>query len=113
MSVFGLLLASHLVADFPLQPNWMAKEKQDSYLVLLSHLTVHAIALSVFLYTISSLPLRTLGIVVTAVCAVHGLIDIRRWVRPKDSWEQPMLWVWINDQIMHIVTIAVISQTLV
>jgi hypothetical protein len=110
MSVFGLLLASHLVADFPLQADWMAKQKQDSYLVLLSHLTVHATVLSAFLYTVSPLPLKTLGTVVAAVSAVHALIDTRRWVRPKDSWEQPMLWVWINDQVMHIVTIAVISQ---
>jgi len=112
VSLFGLALSAHLIADFPLQPDWMARGKTESYAVLAAHVTVHTVVLSVFLYGLTPLPLDTLGTVVAAVSAVHALIDTRRWVSPNEEWVQPMLWVWLNDQIRHISSSAIILSVI-
>jgi len=108
MSIELLAISAHLIADFPLQPDWMAKSKTESGFVLAGHLIVHVLVLSAFLSVFTQVSSSTLLAIVGAITTAHGLIDSRRWVSPKESWSNPVIWVWLNDQIMHITTIAIV-----
>lgn len=100
------LLTAHLIGDFPLQPDWMARSKADSRSVR---------ALHVATYSVPFLPLialtSTTGALIFIVSngAVHYLVDSRRWVEPKDHWSSPEMWVWLIDQIIHLTQITVLG----
>jgi len=95
-----VLLACHLLADFPLQTDWMASEKFDDVRALLAHLGVHILVTMpsmVVLYGADG-ALATLFVV-----GVHGAIDTRRWADPKEGFEAYPIWV---DQSLHVASIA-------
>lgn len=113
MSEIGLLVvAVHLVGDFPLQPSWMARQKTSDYKVLLAHVGIHASLLSGTLVLVTQLSSSEVLALTAAVSAVHLLIDHRRWVEPNEDWNSPMMWVWLNDQILHILSIAIVVNLL-
>lgn len=113
MSEIGLLVvAVHLVGDFPLQPTWMARRKTNDYDVLLAHVGIHASLLSGSLVLVTQLSSSEVLALTAAVSAVHLLIDHRRWVAPNEDWNSPMMWVWLNDQILHILSIAIVVNLL-
>lgn len=98
------LVTAHLLGDFPLQPEWISKEKTENNTRLLIHIGVHAflnIPIAWVLY--SGEPTRQLVLLVW-IAGTHLVIDHRRWVDPKESWGER--WVWLNDQIFHFVALS-------
>lgn len=113
MSEVGILvLAVHLVGDFPFQPSWMARQKTESYQVLLAHVGIHASLLSGSLVLLTQLSSSDVLALTAGVSALHLLVDHRRWVEPNEDWNSPMMWVWFNDQILHILSIAIVVNLL-
>ncbi|AGM11758.1 hypothetical protein HCTV5_154 [Halovirus HCTV-5] len=97
-----LLLAAHLLGDFPLQPRWMAREKIDDVGVRFVHVVIHALLVVTFLELSGvgpGIPSPFYG----AYTASHFLIDSRRWVEPRDDFPT---WQYVVDQILHVTAIA-------
>lgn len=106
------LLTAHLVGDFPLQPDWMAEKKawvhntEDSSIkgisTLLIHVLIHGFLVSIIAYY--TLPISAILPFVLWIAGTHFIIDSNRWVEPKEGWGES--WVWLNDQIMHLVALS-------
>lgn len=72
--LLGALLLAHFVVDYPLQTDWMAANKHESEVALLTHAWVHAFLTYALLFGVGIHPPTAL-IVGLAVMAVHALID--------------------------------------
>jgi hypothetical protein len=83
------LVAAHLVADFPLQPDWMVAHKRDPR-VLLLHLVVIVVAAGVIL---GAAPWKPLAI----LAATHLAMDALKVYVLKDR-----LWTFLLDQAVHL-----------
>lgn len=109
------LLTAHLIGDFPLQPDWMAQkkawldghglEKLDGVVTLTFHVLIHGfLAAPIAYYTLTTG--MEMMVFLGWLMGTHFLIDSKRWVDPKESWENSMLWVWLNDQILHLASLS-------
>lgn len=107
MTVSLALLAAHLLGDFPLQPDWIAKHKTESNTRLYLHVMVHAfLVMPIAWYLYPESPTQQF-VFVMWIAGTHLTIDFRRWFEPKDGWgHDGMAWVWLNDQILHITALA-------
>lgn len=97
-----LYVAAHLLADFPLQTNTMASEKFDDSEVRMQHCTVHLLLYGFAGLLLGFGPILTTGIAVS-IATLHFVIDTRRWVAPKEEFEDYPIWV---DQALHVASIA-------
>lgn len=113
------MLTAHLLADFPFQPDWMAKKKAflnectlcdpelkiDGLVTLLIHVAIHGfIFLPIAYYT---LPAADASYFIAWIVGTHFIIDMRRWVAPKDGWgHEGRTWVWLIDQLMHFTALS-------
>lgn len=114
------MLTMHLIGDFPLQPSWMAQKKAflngsedvsrnweiDGLVTLCLHVLIHAfLFLPIAYYTLSTF--ADMGIFMAWVVGTHFLIDMNRWVAPKEGWSNDgYMWVWLNDQIIHFAALS-------
>lgn len=101
MTMEGLvLLACHMVADFPLQTDRMAANKISGGVWHVAHVGVHLVVYLAVFWPLYGTP----GVMAASFLAGwHGLIDSRRWAEPKEGFEHYPIWV---DQSLHVATIA-------
>lgn len=80
-SLYAALLAAHLIADYPLQTEWMVQNKHDHAFALLSHGVFHvAVTAALLTSTVTLLGAIGLGLVVGAVHVAVDAIDLHiRW----------------------------------
>lgn len=112
------LVTAHLLADFPLQPDWMAKQKaiiyrdHDSFRAfanglssLIIHISIHGFMfIPIAFYT---LPPGEWELFIGWVMFSHLVIDANEWVAPRDGWgHDGMVWAWLVDQILHLVALS-------
>lgn len=108
------MVAMHLLGDFPLQPDWMAKKKAwvhssgnrpEGFVTLCLHVGIHGfLFIPIAYYTLTGVSAALfLGWIILS----HAIIDSRRWIEPKEGWgHDGMMWVWLNDQIFHLVSLS-------
>lgn len=107
MSTVGLwLLTTHLIGDFPLQPDWIARTKTENNTRLFIHVMVHVLLFLPLAWYLFPGDLNTQFVFLFWIGASHATIDFRRWVEPKESWNNPIAWVWLNDQILHLIALS-------
>lgn len=100
MTLFATLLLGHLIADFPLQSNFIFRLKTRSFAGLFLHVGVHLLILSLLLVASWRYwpVLLFLGI-------SHFVID---WV--KLNWQTSLEWpAFLLDQCAHIAVLVVIA----
>lgn len=110
------MLTMHLLGDFPLQTDWMAEKKSwlhspgeraEGAVTLFIHVLIHGfLFVPIALYTLTG---TAQLIFIAWVMVSHFIIDSRRWFDPKESWDwghDGMAWVWLNDQILHLVALS-------
>ena len=105
--MFYYLLFAHLLADYPLQPNWVASNKsRRGVLVLhvLTHLLTNIIILWIFISTIG-LPVWTYLLLLVVI---HFLIDSGKnyLSRIRPNW---IKIPYLVDQLLHLISIVIIS----
>lgn len=108
MSTTLALLAAHLLGDFPLQPDSMAKDKLGDARVRLGHVLIHWVLTVVLL-----LPYASVADSVWAasyVAVFHFIVDSRQWVDPDaggfDGYPMAV------DQTLHVLTLYTASGIL-
>lgn len=72
--VFLALLVVHYLADFELQPDWMATRKSSSWLVLTAHVLTYAFVMGLFALAWAEAPWRALWFA-AATFATHFATD--------------------------------------
>lgn len=120
MSLFDWLLISHLVGDFLIQTDSMARYKAQRWSWMLAHISVYMVLVTtvVVCYAlIHHLPAWLVVVALLFLAGSHILLDRRvftvRWMRLVGmSPEHPWLPI-VVDQVFHILTLAIVAQILV
>jgi hypothetical protein len=119
MSLFDWLVLGHLVGDFLLQTDNMAKNKSQQWRWLLRHIALYMVTMTIIIvaYALSHPTPLWLAIVAWLfIAGTHLILDRRgftaRWMRlvgtsPDQSW-----LVIVVDQIFHLLTLAAVAQVL-
>ena len=94
------LFLSHFLADYPLQPNWMARNKRRPY-VMVGHVSIHFLVLLL----LAGESRRVIWPFLLALTLAHLCIDIGKetvyWLRP--DW---VVGPYVIDQCFHYITIV-------
>lgn len=120
MSLFDWLLVGHLVGDFLVQTDNMAKNKAQSWPWMLKHVGVYlaVIAAPVSVYALHHpLPAWLIAVALLLIGGTHIILDRRdltvRWMRLVGiSPDHPWLPI-VVDQVFHLLVLAVVAQILV
>jgi len=105
--LLALLLAGHVLADFPLQTQRMAREKGSRPLVLLRHVAVVFVAQAILLFAFWTWQLLA-GLGVLAIS--HGLVDL---VKARvDRARGPRLSGFFADQLLHLAALFALAAWL-
>jgi len=101
--MFWYLLFAHFVADYPLQTNWIARNK-GRIGVLALHAAIHLVSMLVLLAE-SALQLWPYLLALTAVhfCIDYGK-NLLRKARPQ--W---VIWPYLFDQVLHYLAIGALT----
>lgn len=120
MSVFDWLLVGHLVGDFLLQTNEMARRKAQNWPWLLRHLAAYMAVMMVVLGALAwthSVAIWAAGFAWLLIGVTHAILDRRdftRWWMRVIGIPPDVMWLNIAvDQVFHIVTLAAAAQILV
>jgi uncharacterized protein DUF3307 len=98
MLLFLKLYLSHLIADFLLQPNRIAKKKR-SFVALLAHSGIH-VAVAIAIVNVDLSVRITAAIAILSVA--HAGCDYVKARFTKDEW-----WAFAIDQFVHFLLIAI------
>lgn len=83
LTAIGALLAAHMIADYPLQTDWMAENKHESSLALLAHSAIHGVvALAILWFSTGS---HFVTLVSAPFFTTHAVID---WQNYHIRWDQ-------------------------
>jgi hypothetical protein len=114
LNTFLALLLAHLTADFPLQSNWIARNKGKRSSALIVHIAIHYgtawICLKLFtsaLYFSGFNQLITIGYLV-----VHFLIDTAKSRITAGKPKRDTTTLFVLDQLLHIFTAALTAVLL-
>ncbi|RIK44617.1 MAG: hypothetical protein DCC55_01760 [Chloroflexi bacterium] len=119
MSTFDCLLIGHLVADWMLQNDWMARNKQRHWLApaILVHCGIYTLILVTSLWFTHPLTLAPppYALFAAGIFFSHWFIDAANlaagWMRLLGQTRLHFVQVMV-DQTMHIVVIAVLVAVL-
>jgi hypothetical protein len=117
MSLFDWLLVGHLVGDFLLQTDGMAKHKAQNWSWMLKHvglyLAVMAIALGVYSLD-HPVPLWVLGLALLFIGGTHVILDRRGltlgWMRLIGITSDLGWLTIVVDQVFHLLVLVVVAQ---
>lgn len=103
LSIFWMLVLSHLIADYPLQTDWLVSVKRTWWGLSL-HVGIHLLMLII----LTGSALSSLWLYLVGLAAIHYAIDyFKNWlssVRPQ--------WVngpYIFDQLLHLLSLISVS----
>ena len=119
MNTFAWLIVGHLVGDWMLQNDWMARNKQNSLITLagMTHFAVYTICIVLFvLFTVSPLPPTINLLTFTAILFItHWLIDATNlayfWGKVVQQSDILMVRI-VVDQSLHIIVLAFLIEFL-
>lgn len=119
MSLFDWLLIGHLVGDFLIQSDNMARSKQHRPMML-GHISFYMVVMTpiIVIYALThSLPVWLIVAALLFLAGTHAILDRRdltvRWMR-FISMSPNRLWlVIVVDQVLHLLTLAIVAQVLV
>lgn len=120
MSLLDWLLIGHLVGDFLIQTDNMARCKMQGWSWMLRHIGSYmaVVGLVLVFYALTrSAPVWLVVAALLSVCVIHVVLDRRRfsgwWMRFAGiSPDHPWLAV-VVDQVFHLLTLAIIVHVLV
>lgn len=105
------LLIGHLIADFYLQSEKMAKGKQKESKILLMHCLIYAIC--IYLCAVSAADNVLSTILPSLICGIlHYLIDFLKIKLVKYSSGYPLI-MFFADQLLHILVLILVFQPVV
>ena len=117
MSLFDWLLVGHLVGDFLLQTDGMAKHKAQSWTWMLRHVGLYLAVIAVVLgaYSLSAaVPLWVLGLALLFIGVTHIILDRREftlWWMRLIGITSDLGWLTIvADQVFHLLVLVVAVQ---
>jgi hypothetical protein len=100
LNVFLTLLLAHLVADFPLQTDWIFRVKTRHWLGVALHAVVHVLVTALLLRETA-----TLWLLLAALGILHFLCDWAKLRCPSNSQAS----MFLIDQAVHVLVLALLA----
>ena len=120
MSLFDWLLVGHLVGDFLLQTDGMAKYKTQSWTWMLRHVGLYLAVMVIVLgaYSLSNpVPFWVLGLSLLFIGATHIVLDRRgftlAWMRLIGITSDLDWLIIVADQVFHLLVLVVVAQIVI
>ena len=120
MSLFDWLLVGHLIGDFLLQTDGMAKYKAQSWTWMLRHVGLYLAVMVIVLgvYSLSyPVPLWALGLSLLFIGATHIVLDRRgftlAWMRLIGITSDLDWLIIVADQVFHLLVLVVVVQIVI
>lgn len=120
MSLFDWLLVAHLVADFLMQTDDMAKHKGHSWQWMTRHVGLYMAVMTPLLIVYAafhSIPAGWVAAGLLFILVTHVILDRRgftQWWMRVVGISNDQLWISIIvDQVFHLLTLAIVAQILV
>ena len=120
MSLFDWLLVGHLVGDFLLQTDSMARYKAESWSWMLKHVGIYLAVMVVVVgaYAMNHpVPLWVMGAALFFIGGTHIILDKRAftlwWMRRLGASSDLTWLLVVADQVFHILVLVVVAQVLV
>ncbi len=117
MSLFDWLLMGHLVGDFLLQTDGMAKYKAQSWTWMLRHIGLYLMVMAIVLglYSLGHpTPLWVLALALLLIGTTHVFLDRRgftgAWMRFIGITSGPGWLTVVIDQVFHLLVLAAVVQ---
>ena len=117
MSLFDWLLVGHLVGDFLLQTDGMAKYKAQSWTWMLKHVGLYLAVMALVLgaYALSTpVALWGLGLALLFIAVTHIILDRREftlaWMRLIGITSDLGLLIIVADQVFHVLVLVFVVQ---
>lgn len=101
------LLAAHMVGDYILQNDWMAKNKRKYFGVLVFHSVVYALSFGLLAQFYTNDPVKR-ALFFVGIIFAHVLVDKVDW-QMGNPWPPKGILV---DQTIHIVVLAILARIL-
>lgn len=115
MTPFGWLCLSHLVADWMLQSDWMARGKRTGFMSVagLVHYTIYTLLIALTLLFIAPTLDATHNLLLSVLVFIsHWFIDgtdlVQWWMRCVGQRDQTMVRMAI-DQTLHLLVLSVVA----
>ena len=100
MNLLAILLLGHLIADFPLQTNWVYRLKNHHWAGVLLHAVIHCVVTAVLLQdTLAHWPM------LIALGSIHFATD---WLKLRVEFPFQSLG-FILDQITHVLALLLLA----
>jgi hypothetical protein len=109
MNIFWLLLLTHLMADFPLQTNRIYDVKNKNAVGIIPHVAIYTVLNVVVLLPFLNSVYTWIAIVTLTI--IHTVIDRGKIIFVRSGQRDDLLHFAI-DQVIHILSVWVISQWL-
>ena len=120
MSLFDWLLVGHLVGDFLLQTDGMARYKAQSWTWMLRHVGLYLAVMVIVLgvYSLSNpVPLWVLGLSLLFIGATHIVLDRRgftlAWMRLIGITSDLDWLIIVADQVFHLLVLGGVAQIVI
>lgn len=117
MSLFDWLLVGHLVGDFLLQTDGMAKYKAQSWTWMLKHVGLYLAVMALVLgaYALSTpVALWGLGLALLFIAVTHIILDRREftlaWMRLIGITSDLGWLIIVADQVFHVLVLVFVVQ---
>ena len=117
MSLFDWLLVGHLVGDFLLQTDGMAKYKAVDWTWMLRHVGLYLAVMALVLgaYALSTpVPFWALGLALLLIAVTHIILDRREftlgWMRLIGITSDLGWLTIVADQVFHVLVLVVVVQ---
>lgn len=119
MNTFSCLVVGHLVGDWLLQNDWMAKGKRQGLVTAagMAHFAIYTLAVlaALALFHGAALPLDAYGLAAALVFVSHWLVDatdiVDGWMRLLRQTNLPLVRLMV-DQTFHILVLAAVPALL-
>jgi hypothetical protein len=117
MSLFDWLLVGHLVGDFLLQSDRMARHKGSDWSRMLSHIGLYLVAMAavVGIYALShQIPVWVVLVALLFIGGTHIILDRREftawWMRIVGISAEGSWLPIVVDQVFHILVLVAVTQ---
>lgn len=115
MNTFSWLVIGHLVGDWLLQNDWMAKGKRRGLVTAagMTHFAIYTLSIlaALALFHGAALPPRSYGLAAALVFATHWLVDatdiVDAWMRLCRQTKVPLVRLMV-DQTFHFLVLAAV-----
>ena len=105
-----LLLITHVMGDFHLQSESLARKKKDSIKYLLSHIVIHFVLIMIPLLIIILNGMTKYGLIsIATVLLTHYLMDYFK-IKLNEKYKDKDKLLFFIDQIVHISIILLIGE---